>query len=56
MPLLRLGMKVSDTSLQGFVELYSKKYGVLLDKEEVMDIAVRFLRLIEVVESKFFYK
>ena len=44
-------MRISDHALNSFIELYRKKYGVVLCKEEAVDVAGRFLKLIEVVES-----
>lgn len=54
MPFLRLVMRISNTSLQSFKELYLSKYGVLLSDKDAMEIAGRCLRLIEVVESNLY--
>ena len=47
-------MRISTTALQSFTELYRDKYGVLLSDDETVEIAGRYLKLIEVVESNLF--
>jgi len=45
-------MKLSDQQINDFIELYKKKYGVVLNFQEAMEKATRFVRLIEIVESR----
>ena len=44
-------MRISDHLLNSFIELYRQKYEVVLEREKAMELASRYLRLIEVVES-----
>jgi len=44
-------VKVSDQQLQTFMALYERKYGVVLEPQEALTIASRFLKLVELVES-----
>lgn len=45
-------MKLSEQQLNSFIELYKQKYGVLISSQEALEVATRFLKLVEVVESK----
>jgi len=45
-------MKISTKQLNSFIELYRKKYGVVLSDQEALEKAIRFLRLVELIEAK----
>ncbi len=44
-------MKISEQKIKEFQKLYERKFGVVLSAQEALEIATRFLRLVEVVES-----
>lgn len=44
-------MKIPDTQLDKFIEIYRIKYGVTLDRQDAYDKAIRLLKLVELVES-----
>lgn len=44
-------MKLSESQVNQFIKLYRGKYGVVLERSEAIDMAIRFMRCIELVES-----
>jgi len=44
-------MRIPEEQLDKFIELYKKKYGVTLSREEAYDKGSRLMRAIELVES-----
>ncbi len=44
-------MRLEDKHIDQFIELYEKKYGVVLERAEATQMAIRFASCIRVVES-----
>lgn len=44
-------MKITDEQLDEFIVIYSKHYGVTLDRDVAYEKASKLLRLVEIVES-----
>lgn len=44
-------MKLSESQVHGYMELYLKRYGVTLSFQDATEEATKLLRLIKVVES-----
>jgi hypothetical protein len=44
-------MKLSEEKLDEFIEIYHRKHGVVLDRQDAYDKAIRLMRLVELVES-----
>ena len=49
-------MRLEEKHIDQFIELYKEKYGVLLEREEAVDIANRLASCVRVVESNTFMK
>ncbi len=49
-------MRLEDKHINQFIELYLKKYGVVLERAEATQMAIRFASCIRVVESNSFIK
>lgn len=45
-------MKLSDPHLDEFIELYQKHYGVVLERTEAFEKAMKLCRFVELVEFK----
>ena len=44
-------MRLSDKHIDRFIDLYEKKYGVRLERQDAIMIATKLLSFIQVVES-----
>ena len=47
-------MRLEEKHIDQFIELYERKYGVLLEREEAVDMATRLVGCVRVVESNAF--
>lgn len=44
-------MRLSEQQINNFVSLYKKKYGVVLEFHEALEMATRFVLHVQVIES-----